>query len=138
VRPVWPLCGLLCLALAGCGKRHCPDDMQADSRRSKKGQVVFCVSKTDKSQAAWIELHDPKQRKQLCPFLGGRPGGLYQAWHSNGARRLEGRYQGGLKVGVWTQWAPDGRKMGDGEYRDGKLIQGVPVGTPASCEEVVW
>ncbi|HET6281541.1 MAG TPA: hypothetical protein VFH73_11250 [Polyangia bacterium] len=126
------------LVLVGCAN-VCPDDMVLDRQRSKETRVAFCVSHKDASRALWIE-HYPsqKQRKQVCPFVGGRPGGVYQAWHTGGAKFLEGRYENGLKTGRWTQWSPDGSKVGDGEYRDGQLIQGAPVGTSANCESVVW
>jgi hypothetical protein len=126
------------LVIVGCAK-VCPDDMVLDPQRSKETRIAFCVSHKDASRALWIELHpSSKQRKQICPFVGGRPGGLYQAWHTDGARFLEGRYENGLKVGRWTQWSADGAQVGDGEYRDGRLIQGAPVGTSATCESIVW
>jgi hypothetical protein len=129
------------LAIVGCGKKACPDGMVLDRARSKATRtrpVAFCVSTTDASRSLWIELYATKQQKQACPFVAGRPGGTYQAWHKDGARHLEGRYENGLKTGRWTQWSDDGQKAGDGEYRDGQLIQGAPVGTPATCEAVAW
>jgi len=125
------------LFLVGCGK-VCPDDMVLDRQRSKETRIAFCVSHKDPSRALWIELYPSKQRKQVCPFVGGRPGGIYQSWHAVGARFLEGRYENGLKVGRWMQWSAEGAQVGDGEYRDGRLIQGAPVGTSAACESVVW
>ena len=132
---------LVVLGAAGCAKSICPDGMTLDATRSKPGQSAFCQSASDKSRAAWIELSPggaPSQPLQICPFLGGRPGGPYLAFHPSGARRLEGRYESGKKVGLWTQLAPDGRKVADGKYRDGQLIEGAPVGFQATCESVAW
>ncbi|MEA2700655.1 MAG: hypothetical protein QOI66_4926 [Myxococcales bacterium] len=130
---------ILPLALfAGCGKHLCPDDMVLDSQRSQAGKVAFCTSRADRSRATWIQSYDSGQHRQVCPFLGGRPGGTYHSWHKNGTRWLEGRYLNGLKDGRWAQWSEDGHPVGDGEYRDGALVQGAPVGTPATCEAVIW
>lgn len=126
------------LIAVGCGRRLCPDDMVHDRQRSRGAKIAFCLSRGDASRSIRIEHYDSKQPKEICPFLGPRPGGDYQAWHRNGARFLEGRYENGVKAGRWTQWSPEGNKVGDGEYRDGQLIQGAPVGTPARCETVTW
>jgi hypothetical protein len=129
---------LLALAAGGCGKAVCPAGLRPDDRRSKPGVTTFCESPTDKSRAAFVDLYPDGARRQICPFLGGRPGGAYQAFHPNGARWLEGRYENGRKVGRWTQWSPDGRKVADGEYREGQTVEGAPVGFPASCERIAW
>jgi hypothetical protein len=130
----------LCAALgaAGCGRRVCPEGMTIDPARSQAGTKAFCRSSSDKSRAAWIEFYRGTDPRQLCPFIGGRPGGRYQAFHPGGARWLEGRYENGQKIGRWTQWAPDGRVVADGKYRDGQLVEGAPVGFPATCETVTW
>ena len=128
----------LAMATGGCGKPICPTGMRADARRSKPGVSTFCVSSADKGQAAFVDLYPDGARRQICPFLGGRPGGTYQAFHPNGAPWLEGRYENGLKVGRWTQWASDGRKVADGEYREGQAVEGAPVGFPATCERIAW
>ena len=140
-----PQLTLLALALAalivgtaGCGRRVCPEGMRPDAKRSKAGVSVFCQSNSDASRAAWVQLYRRAEPRQVCPFIGGRPGGAYQAFHPGGARWLEGRYESGLKVGRWTQWAPDGHKVADGEYRAGQLVEGAPVGFPATCETVAW
>jgi hypothetical protein len=125
-------------AAAGCGRRLCPEGMRADAKKSKAGVSAFCQSSSDVSRAAWVQFYRKAEPRQVCPFVGGRPGGTYQAFHPDGARWLEGRYEGGLKVGRWTQWAPDGRKVADGEYRAGQLVEGAPVGFPATCETVAW
>ena len=122
----------------GCGKPICPRGSRSTPSDRTPGASAFCQSRDDKSRAAWLELHDGTERRQLCPFVGGRPAGLYQAWHPGGARRLEGHYDSGKKIGRWTQWAADGRKVADGEYRDGQLVEGAPVGFPATCESVTW
>jgi hypothetical protein len=129
------------LAGAGCGKSICPDGTTLDKQRSKPGASAFCQSTSDASRAVWIELSPGGQRnarRQVCPFIGGRPGGAYVAYHPSGAHWLEGRYESGQKVGRWTQWSPDGKKVAEGEYRDGQLIEGAPVGFPATCESVTW
>jgi hypothetical protein len=139
-----PLALVLCaLALGagagvGCGKQVCPDGMRVDNARSKPGINAFCESTSDKTRAAFVELHKGGARRQICPFVGGHPAGLYQAFHPDGSRWLEGRYENGRKIGRWTQWAPDGRKVADGEYRDGLMIEGAPVGFPAVCETIAW
>jgi hypothetical protein len=131
--------GAALLGAGGCGKPICPTGMRLDSRRSKPGVNAFCESVTDKSRAAFIELHrDGGGRRQVCPFVGGRPTGLYQAFHPDGGRWLEGRYENGVKVGRWTQWASDGRRVADGDYRDGQMVEGAPVGFPATCETIAW
>ena len=134
------LVALLTLALstAGCGKPVCPTGMRAEARRSKPGVSTFCESSVDKDRGAFVDLYPDGARRQICPFLGGRPGGAYEAFHPNGARWLEGRYENGLKVGRWTQWTPDGRKVADGEYREGQTVEGAPVGFPATCERITW
>jgi hypothetical protein len=133
------LYALLPLALlAACGKRVCPPGTDADASRSQPGRVAFCRNRTDASRTLWIQLYDSGARRQACPFLAGRPGGLYQAWHQNGNRWLEGRYESGLKAGRWAQWDAQGRPVADGEYRDGALVQGAPVAAPATCESVSW
>jgi hypothetical protein len=134
------LAAWLALTAAGCGKGVCPPGMraQADDRRSKPGVTTFCESAADKSRAALVDLYPDGARRQICPFLDGRPGGAYQSFHPGGARWLEGRYENGLKVGRWTQWTPDGRKVADGEYRAGQTIEGAPVGFPATCERIAW
>ena len=126
---------------AGCGRSICPDGMTLDKQRSQPGAVAFCQSTSDRARAVWIELQpgaERNQRRQQFPFVGGRPAGAYAAFHPNGARWLEGQYEGGLKAGRWTQWSPDGKKVADGQYRDGQLIEGAPVGFPATCESVKW
>jgi hypothetical protein len=132
------LAAWLALAGLGCGKRLCPEGLDQDSKRSQPNKIVFCASKADPGRALWIQLWDNGQRRQVCPFLGGRPGGTYTAFHKTGGRWLEGRYGSGVKAGRWTQWSEDGQPVGNGEYRDGALIQGAPVGAPATCETVTW
>ncbi|HEY2900443.1 MAG TPA: hypothetical protein VGL59_07705 [Polyangia bacterium] len=129
---------LLLAAAAACSKRICPDEMELDHARSQPGHVAFCASRAERSRTVWIQLYDSGLRRQLCPFVGGRPGGAYQSWHKNGSRWLEGRYQNGVKTGHWTQWSDDGHPVADGEYREGALVQGAPVGSPAACESVTW
>jgi len=126
------------LTSAGCGKPICPPGMRADAKRSNPGQNAFCVNPTDIHQAAFVDLHPNGAQRQACPFVDGKPSGLYRAFHPGGERWLEGRYENGLKVGRWTQWAADGRKVADGEYREGSMIEGAPVGFPATCERVTW
>jgi hypothetical protein len=126
------------LTSAGCGKPICPPGMRADAKRSNPGQNAFCVNPTDIHQAAFVDLHPNGAQRQACPFVDGKPSGLYRAFHPGGERWLEGRYENGLKVGRWTQWAADGRKVADGEYREGLMIEGAPVGFPATCERVTW
>lgn len=131
---------LLPLALfAACSKPVCPDGMAADDAKSRPGQVAFCRNRTDASRALWIQFYEGGGgRRQACPFLAGRPGGLYQAWHKNGQHWLEGRYDSGLKAGRWAQWDESGKPVANGEYRDGALVQGAPVGAPAICESISW
>lgn len=130
---------LLPLALLGaCSRSICPDGMSLDGGKSQPGRVAFCRSRADAGRTLWIQLADGGARRQACPFLAGRPAGLYQAWHKNGRLWLEGRYAGGLKVGRWAQWDESGKPVADGEYRDGALVQGAPVGAPATCETVTW
>jgi hypothetical protein len=126
------------LGAGGCGKVLCPSGMRADTQRSKPGASVFCVNPTDTTRAAFVDLHPNGARRQICPFVAGKPSGTYQAFHPGGERWLEGRYENGLKVGRWTQWAADGHKVADGEYREGLTVEGAPVGFPASCESVTW
>src|SRR5206468_1035908 len=140
-RFAFALAGLACLTsltTTGCSKALCPAGMQPDGKRSQSGVNAYCVSTTDKTRTAYIELHATGGPRQVCAFAGGRANGPYQAFHPGGARWLEGRYEDGLKVGRWTQWAPDGRKVADGEYRAGQAIQGAPVGFPATCETITW
>ncbi|HVR61338.1 MAG TPA: hypothetical protein VMU50_05530 [Polyangia bacterium] len=133
------LLALPLLALLGaCAKPICPDGMKLDPGKSQPGRVAFCRSRADAGRTLWIQLGEGGVRRQVCPFLAGRPGGLYQAWHKNGQRWLEGRYESGQKVGRWAQWDESGRPVADGEYRDGALVQGAPVGAPATCESVTW
>jgi len=137
------LLALLCqLTIDGCATNPCPDGTALDPKRSKTGAVAFCQNRTDPSRALWIELQPDASgkpaRRQVCSFLGGRAGGPYTAFHPNGARWLEGQYDSGQKTGRWTQWSPDGRKVAEGLYRDGQLIEGAPVGFPATCEKAVW
>ena len=122
----------------GCGKALCPAGMRVDAQRSTAGSNVFCVNPTDKSHTVFIQLHPNGGRRQICPFVDGKPAGAYQAFYAGGERWLEGRYEKGRKVGRWMQWAPDGRKVADGEYREGLTVEGAPVGFPASCEAVTW
>jgi len=129
---------LAILCTAGCGKPICPPGMRADAKRSKPGTNAFCVNPTDSRETAFVELHANGAQRQVCPFVESKPSGLYRAFHPGGERWLEGRYENGLKVGRWTQWAPDGRKVADGEYRAGLMVEGAPVGFPATCERVVW
>jgi hypothetical protein len=149
--PLMLALGALMLAVVGCGKSLCPAGMHVDSKRSKAGVNAFCDSTTDKDRGAFVDLYPGGGRRQVClfdlhlgpgPGSGGRgaarPGGAYQAFHPDGARWLEGRYENGVKVGRWTQWAPDGRKVAEGQYRDGLMIEGAPVGFPATCEAIVW
>ena len=130
--------GLLLLGAGGCGKEICPQGMRLDGKRSRPGVNAYCEGVGDRTRAAFIELHRGGGRRQVCPFAEGRPAGPYQAFHPDGSRWLEGRYENGHKAGRWTQWAPDGRKVADGEYRDGLMVEGAPVGFPASCETVTW
>jgi hypothetical protein len=122
----------------GCARRVCPEGTIADGKRSVAGKSAFCQSTADPSRAVWVELYPDRTRRQLCPFAGGRPHGEYHAFHPDGARWLEGRYEAGQKVGRWTQWSPQGSKIAEGTYRDGQLIEGAPVGFPATCETVAW
>lgn len=124
------------LGITSCGKAICPPGMRVDAQRSKPGASAFCVNPTDSRQAAFVDLHPNGAQRQVCLFVGGKPSGLYRAFHSGGERWLEGRYENGLKVGRWTQWAADGRKVADGEYREGLTVEGAPVGFPATCEGV--
>jgi hypothetical protein len=126
------------LTAAGCGRSLCPDGMATDSNRSKVGAGAFCHSRADQRRAAWLEFYRDTDRRQLCAYVDGRADGPYQAWHPRGQRWLEGHYAQGKKAGRWTQWAVDGRKVADGEYREGNLIEGAPVGFPATCEAVTW
>jgi hypothetical protein len=126
------------LGTPGCDKPICPPGTRADAKRSKPGQNAFCVNPTDTRQAAFVDLHPNGAQRQVCPFVDGKPSGLYRAFHPGGERWLEGRYEDGLKVGRWTQWAADGRKVADGEYRAGLMVEGAPVGFPATCESVTW
>jgi len=126
------------LAAGGCGKTVCPAGMRLDGKRSQPGVNAYCQSTTDKSRAAYVQLHPGGGRRQVCAYVNGRATGPYQAFHPNGARWLEGRYENGLKVGRWTQWAADGRKVADGEYRGGSTVEGAPVGFPATCETITW
>lgn len=123
---------------AACSKRVCPDEMELDQAKSQPGRVAFCTSRADRSHAVWIQLYDSGTRRQLCPFLGSRPGGVYRSWHKNGSHWLEGRYLNGVKTGRWAQWNEDGHPVADGEYREGALVQGAPVGAPAACEAITW
>ena len=150
----------------GNGTHHAPDDARPPDRRAgdRRGAAgprdaasrfarpacaptrnarsrapnAFCVNPTDSHQAAFVELHPNGAQRQVCPFVDGQPSGLYRAFHPGGERWLEGRYENGLKVGRWTQWAADGRKVADGEYRAGLMVEGAPVGFPATCESVTW
>jgi hypothetical protein len=126
----------------GCSKPLCPAGMRVDPQRNSQrfpaGANAFCVNPADKSHTVFIQLHPNGARRQVCPFIDGKPAGAYQAFHAGGERWLEGRYENGLKVGRWTQWAPDGRKVADGEYREGLTIEGAPVGFPATCESITW
>jgi hypothetical protein len=126
------------LCAPGCGRPVCPDGLRADPARSKAGETAFCRDASDPARAVWVQFYRGTERRQLCPFTGGRPGGTYQAFHPGGARWLEGRYESGRKIGRWIQWGPDGRKVAEGEYREGQLVEGAPVGFPASCETVSW
>ena len=126
------------LLFAGCAKPLCPVGMDQDLARSKSGHMVFCRAHGDAGRALWIQFYDGGGRRQACPFLAGRPGGLYQAWHKNGSRWLEGRYESGLKTGRWAQWDDGGHPVANGEYREGALVQGAPVAAPAICESVTW
>ncbi len=126
------------LCAGGCGKPVCPAGMRLDAQRSKPGTNAFCVNPSDSSYAAFVDLHPNGARRQVCPFVGGKPSGRYQAFHPGGERWLEGRYENGVKVGRWTQWAADGHKVADGEYRNGLTVEGAPVGFPTTCESVTW
>jgi hypothetical protein len=127
------------LGAAGGCRRVCPDDTIVDTKRSKPGATAFCQSATDPSRAVWIELYPgTKERRQQCPFVGGRPQGDYHAFHRGGAPWLDGRYEAGRKVGRWTQWSPEGAKVAEGHYREGALIEGAPVAFQATCESVAW
>ena len=126
------------LGAGGCGKAVCPGGMRLDGKRSQPGVNAYCQSTTDKSRAAYVQLHPGGGRRQVCAYVNGRATGPYQAFHPDGARWLEGRYENGLKVGRWTQWAADGRKVADGAYRDGLTVEGAPVGFPATCETIAW
>ena len=134
-----PLIALLSLAFfAACSKPVCPPEMEPDTAKSQPGRVAFCRHRGDTGRTLWIQFYEGGGRRQACPFLAGRPGGLYQAWHKNGQRWLEGRYDGGLKSGRWAQWDETGRPVANGEYREGALVQGAPVGAPAICETITW
>ena len=126
------------LGASGCSKAPCPSGMRVDGKRSQPGINAYCVSATDKTRTTYVQLHPNGAPRQICPFVSGRGAGPYQAFHPSGARWLEGRYDNGLKVGRWTQWAPDGRKVADGEYRAGTIVEGAPVGFPATCETITW
>jgi hypothetical protein len=126
------------LAGGGCRGSVCPEGMKLVDGRSQPGRFVTCQSRREATQQAWIELHEGRrhQRRQLCNLIAGRAHGGYRAWHPGGGRWLEGQYQDGQKAGRWTQWAADGSKVAEGEYRSGSLVEGAPVGGPATCESV--
>jgi hypothetical protein len=144
------LVGALWLGAAGaCSKSVCPNGMRLDTKRSKPGVNAYCEGVGQRvgqgvgqdigdTRAAFIELHRGGGRRQICAYVGGRPAGVFQAFHPDGARWLEGQYDNGRKSGRWTQWAPDGHRVADGEYRNGVMIEGAPVGFPAVCEAVTW
>lgn len=47
--------------------------------------------------------------------------GPYTAWHPNGKKHYEGRYEDGKRVGEWTYYMDDGVKTKSGTYKDGQL-----------------
>jgi hypothetical protein len=122
----------------GCSKAACPSGTRADGKRSQPGVNAYCVSATDSTHTTYVQLHGNGGPRQVCPFVSGRASGAYQAFHPTGARWIEGRYENGFKIGRWTQWAPDGRKVADGAYRLGTIVEGAPVGFPATCETITW
>ncbi len=73
----------------------------------------------DEKHGAWTAWHPNGQRQLEAKYEHDLQVGKFTWWHANGQKALEGQFEGGKQNGPWTWWYPNGQKSIHGQYAHG-------------------
>jgi antitoxin component YwqK of YwqJK toxin-antitoxin module len=71
---------------------------------------------------SYIAWHPNGQKSLEGRFENGEPIGEFQWWYTNGQPQTKGLYDQGKSIGEWVWWHPNGMKMIEGNFDHGKQI----------------
>jgi antitoxin component YwqK of YwqJK toxin-antitoxin module len=71
---------------------------------------------------AFVAWHPNGQKSLEGRFESGEPTGEFQWWYANGQPQTKGFYDQGKSIGEWVWWHPNGMKMIEGNYDLGKQV----------------
>jgi antitoxin component YwqK of YwqJK toxin-antitoxin module len=73
----------------------------------------------DGKPATFVAWHENGQKWEEGRFEKGRPNGAWIRWHANGKKEFEGFYNHGTLDRLFTTWHDNGQKEEEGSYDDG-------------------